>query len=172
MRRKRTGPRIRLEDPIELDDPDLTGSDARPESMTSREETKRLTKTDVETAWDAFARQLIKETLVDAGLGYGDLTQQLAELGLPLTQAVVCRRVNRGHFSGGFFLLCMQALQATRIDFEGERRGVVRIDPAVTDSGTSTGANPKRNELSMDDMAMRWGIKAAAPRQNSKKKKR
>ena len=158
MKKKRTGPQIRLDDPIELEDSTVNEAHDEAESVTDRRATKGQTKATVERAWDAFARQLVKEALVDEGLGYGDLTRGLAKLGLTLTQKAVCRRVSRGHFSGGFFLLCMQALQVTRIDFYDERSGAACVGAEKTVPGANKNQKPARKEISAQSVIMGWDV--------------
>ena len=169
IKKKRTGPPIRLDDSIELEDPTTNEAYENAESPTDRRATKRATKTIVDMAWDAFARQLVKEALVDESLGYGDLARRLAKFGLTLTQKVVCRRVSRGHFSGGFFLLCMQALQVTRIDFYGERSGAAKVGAEITVPDAYKNQKPARKEISAQSVIMGWAAEESSPHRSPKK---
>lgn len=158
MEKKRVGRKIKVSESI-----DETEAQDEYASASGSLDAASNTKSIVERSWDSFARQLIQETLVDANLGFRELTLALNDLGLPFTQKAVCRRVSRGHFSGGFFLLCMQALQVVRIDFDGERHGVTRTENQAAELESDSLRRPKSDAVSTESIVLGWSGKKAFP---------
>jgi hypothetical protein len=73
--------------------------------------------------WDGFAKSLIKETMERDGLGYQELSSRLEKLNVKIPPAILNRRINRGKFSAGFFLACLEALDVKAVKFEYECKG-------------------------------------------------
>lgn len=79
--------------------------------------------------WQEFARFLILDAIAQRGLTYRQLSELLSAKGVEVTPKTLSRRINRGTFDAGFFLMCLDALGATRIDFEAEMLGDVVLKP-------------------------------------------
>jgi len=75
--------------------------------------------------WQDFARELLQDAVAQLGLNARELAERLGEKGLEIAPKVLSRRINRGTFDAGFFLQCLSALGAERVEFEGERVGDV-----------------------------------------------
>lgn len=70
--------------------------------------------------WQELARFLIQDAIAQRSLTYKQLSELLSAKNLKVAPKTLSRRINRGTFDAGFFLMCLDALGATRIDFEAE----------------------------------------------------
>jgi signal recognition particle GTPase len=60
----------------------------------------------------------MKAELRLSGLGYGELVEHLAKLGVQDTYKGVANKITRGRFTFAFFLQCMKALDKDGIKFD------------------------------------------------------
>jgi len=61
--------------------------------------------------WGFQAILLVKRGMEARGWGYQELSEALRPLGIKRSAAVINRRINRGNFSAGFLLACLEALK-------------------------------------------------------------
>ena len=83
--------------------------------------------------WDGFAKYLVKATMDKAGVCYPDLSSRLEKLGVKIKPGALNRKINRGRFSAGFFLACLEALDVEAVEFEYECTGETVVRPTGTD---------------------------------------
>lgn len=62
--------------------------------------------------WQTLATNIIKAELARRGVGYNDLQQKLASIGINETANSINVKINRGSFSFIFFLQIMKAINA------------------------------------------------------------
>ena len=93
----------------------------------------RLVETEEVKQWGLFACELIKQSLLEQGLGYRDLSVRLTMMELSITPEAVNRRINRGNISASFLLMCFRVLGITRIDFRDERLATTRFQHMKTE---------------------------------------
>lgn len=60
--------------------------------------------------WSLVASTTLKAELARANIGYEELTEKLAKIGVDETYKAVASKINRGSFSFSFFMQCMEAL--------------------------------------------------------------
>ena len=60
--------------------------------------------------WNRVASSTLKAELARACIGYEELTERLAAIGIQETYKAVAAKINRGSFSFAFFAQCMKAL--------------------------------------------------------------
>ncbi|MCY1219129.1 hypothetical protein D9M68_374100 [compost metagenome] len=60
--------------------------------------------------WNRYASNLLKAELARAGIGYDELIQRLAGIGVQEGYKGLAAKINRGTFSLVFFAQCMAAL--------------------------------------------------------------
>lgn len=60
--------------------------------------------------WNKIASSTLKAELARASIGYEELTERLAKIGIEETYKAVAAKINRGSFSFAFFAQCMKAL--------------------------------------------------------------
>lgn len=60
--------------------------------------------------WNRRATNLLKAELALAGLGYDELIERLAAVGVYESYKGLTNKINRGAFTFAFFLQCMKAL--------------------------------------------------------------
>jgi len=65
--------------------------------------------------WNRYARNLLKSELARAGIGYEELIQRLAGIGVHEGYKGLAAKINRGTFSLVFFAQCMTALDVKTI---------------------------------------------------------
>lgn len=63
-----------------------------------------------ELDWNRVASSTLKAELARASIGYEELTERLAAIGIKETYKAVAAKINRGSFSFAFFAQCMKAL--------------------------------------------------------------
>ncbi|MDD5272365.1 MAG: DUF6471 domain-containing protein [Methylovulum sp.] len=63
-----------------------------------------------ELDWNKVASGTLKAELARASIGYEELTERLAAIGIEETYKAVAAKINRGSFSFAFFVQCMKAL--------------------------------------------------------------
>jgi len=63
-----------------------------------------------EQDWNKVASCTLKAELARASIGYEELTERLAAIGIEETYKAVAAKINRGSFSFAFFAQCMKAL--------------------------------------------------------------
>ena len=66
-------------------------------------------------AYEAKAKGLLKAELKRRGLGYRDLSDRLAEIGIRETERNLANKISRGGFSAAFFVQCLTALGVTAL---------------------------------------------------------
>ena len=55
------------------------------------------------------------------GLRFRELSERLAAMGVAMKPPAVNRRINRGNFTAGFFLMCLEAMEA-RFEVSAEQQ--------------------------------------------------
>lgn len=65
-----------------------------------------------EELWGQQVSLLLKQVMDSRGWGFRQLSEQLATMGIDMTAPTVNRRINRGNFSAGFLLMCLEAMEA------------------------------------------------------------
>ena len=80
-----------------------------------------------EDLWQVMACELLQDAIAQRELSIRQFAQLLAERGVEIETKTLRRRINRGSFDTGFFLMCLTALGAERIEFEGERIADVKL---------------------------------------------
>lgn len=83
----------------------------RPISLTSRQGSAKTESVAMEE-WGLEACQMVKRAMRERGWGYQELSDALQPLGIKRSATVLNRRINRGNFSAGFLLACLEVLQA------------------------------------------------------------
>jgi len=68
--------------------------------------------------WAEKAANKLKAELQLSGVGYGELVERLAELGIRDTYKGVANKIARGRFTFAFFLQCMKALDKDGVKFD------------------------------------------------------
>lgn len=64
----------------------------------------------LELDWNKVASSTLKAELARASIGYEELTERLAKIGIEESYKAVAAKINRGSFSFAFFAQCMRAL--------------------------------------------------------------
>lgn len=82
--------------------------------------------------WQEFARDLLQDAVAQRVLNARQLSELLAERGVEIEPKALSRRINRGSFDAGFFLMCLTALGAVKVDIQGERLADVQLQPERT----------------------------------------
>lgn len=77
------------------------------------EEPATEVKTDL---WQRFAREVLQDAVAQRAMNSRELAELLSEYGVDVEPKTLSRRINRGTFDAGFFLLCLAALGAERVD--------------------------------------------------------
>lgn len=70
------------------------------------------------TDWQKLATTTIKVELTKANLGYEELVQRLAAMGIKESYTGIAAKINRGTFSFMFFMQCMKAINKNQITVE------------------------------------------------------
>ncbi len=60
--------------------------------------------------WNRFATNTLKAELARAGIGYEELINRLAAIGVQESYGGIANKINRGAFTFAFFAQCMEAL--------------------------------------------------------------
>lgn len=83
----------------------------RPISLTSKQGSAKTEAVAMEE-WGLEASLMVKRAMRERDWGYHELSDALQPLGIKRSAAVLNRRINRGNFSAGFLLACLEVLQA------------------------------------------------------------
>lgn len=86
----------------------------RPITATHRQQVVP-TESQANKDWGESAEVLLKQQMFALGWRYADLARALAELGIRRSPEVLNRRINRGDFSAGFFLACLEVMRVELI---------------------------------------------------------
>lgn len=62
--------------------------------------------------WQAKAKGILKGELKRRGVGYRDLADKLAALGVKETEQNIANKISRGGFTAVFFVQCLTAIGA------------------------------------------------------------
>lgn len=112
------------------------GKPGRPMMVANR---VRAEKTELQAteAWGAEASLLLRRVMNNRGWGYQELAEALQDIGSMQSAAVINRRINRGNFSAGFFLMCLQALGVANLEILKERLGLALMSPGNSEQKDS-----------------------------------
>lgn len=66
----------------------------------------------METDWQAHVKGILKAELKRRNVGYKELADRLAELGIRETETNIRTKISRGGFSAVFFVQCLIAIGA------------------------------------------------------------
>lgn len=72
----------------------------------------------MDTDWHKLATTTIKVELTKANIGYEELVQRLAAIGVRETYTGISAKINRGTFSFMFFVQCMKAINKNTVTFD------------------------------------------------------
>lgn len=72
----------------------------------------------MDTDWHKLATTTIKVELTKANIGYEELVQRLAAMGLQESYTGIAAKINRGTFSFMFFMQCMKAINKNSVTFD------------------------------------------------------
>ncbi len=64
----------------------------------------------VTVEYEDKARKLLKDALVKEGWTHGQLSEALAEIGVPISNVAITNKISRGGYSAAFLLQCMDVL--------------------------------------------------------------
>lgn len=84
--------------------------------------------------WGERAKVILKAQLVDADVGYEELSRRLKGIGTVESAAVINRKINRGTFAAEFFLQCLAVLKVDVLRLEEE--GSALVAPPVPVMGS------------------------------------
>lgn len=70
--------------------------------------------------WQAKARNLLKGQIKLHGVGYADLVERLARLGVKETEQNIANKLSRGGFSAVFMLQVLEAIGCKRVTISEE----------------------------------------------------
>lgn len=91
---------------------------------------------------------LIKTAMTDLSWGYRELAEGLeAEFGVKISTVALNRRINRGNFSAGFLLMCLNVLKV----------------PLVGKQPTAKTAPVKKRGTPLEEILGGWGGGKSAP---------
>jgi hypothetical protein len=65
--------------------------------------------------YEEKVKNLLKAELKRRGIGYRELAEKLATLGIPETERNLANKISRGGFSAAFLVQCMEAIGAAEI---------------------------------------------------------
>lgn len=88
-----------------------------------------LRNADVSDTWQEFARYLLQDAVAQRELNSREFSELLSSIGVEIAPKALSRRINRGTFDAGFFLMCLAALGMTKLEIQGERLGDVVLVP-------------------------------------------
>ncbi len=91
--------------------------------------------------WGQQASVLLKGVMESRGWGFRQLSEQLATVGADMTAPAINRRINRGNFTAGFLLMCLEAMGAkleVRSDDPKADPRPYRKDPTTAKTGVET----------------------------------
>lgn len=60
--------------------------------------------------YEEKAKNLLKAELKRRGIGYRELSEKLATIGVHETERNLANKISRGGFSGAFFIQCLEAI--------------------------------------------------------------
>ena len=72
----------------------------------------------MDTDWHKLAITTIKVELTKANIGYEELVQRLAAMGIQESYTGIAAKINRGTFSFMFFMQCMKAINKNTITLD------------------------------------------------------
>ncbi|WP_169167969.1 DUF6471 domain-containing protein [Acidovorax sp. SRB_24] len=79
--------------------------------------------------WQRFAREVLQDAVAQRAMNSRELAELLSEYGVEVEPKTLSRRINRGTFDAGFFLLCLSALGAEKVDILGDGLVEVHVKP-------------------------------------------
>lgn len=83
---------------------------------------------ELDDPWKEFARRVLLDAAAIRGLSTArQLADVLAEHGVVIAPRTLARRISRGSFDAGFFLMFLQALGVSQIAFQGQQSADVEI---------------------------------------------
>jgi hypothetical protein len=65
---------------------------------------------EVTVKFEAKARTLLKETLLDEEMSHAELSRALTEIGVPISEAAITNKISRGGYSAAFLFQCMDVM--------------------------------------------------------------
>nr|WP_315494207.1 DUF6471 domain-containing protein [uncultured Rhodoferax sp.] len=84
---------------------------------------------ELDDPWQEFARTILLDAAAMRGLSTArQLSDVLAEQGMVIAPRTLARRISRGSFDAGFFLMFLQALGVSQIAFEGQQLADVAME--------------------------------------------
>ena len=100
---------------------------------------------------------MLKEAMEHRGWRFRELSDGLASLGVVMAPAAVNRRVNRGNFSAGFLLMCLEALQA-EVDIQWREWSDT---PSTPKTLPRTSGRKKKPVEALEDIVGGWSANRA-----------
>jgi len=68
--------------------------------------------------WNINAKRVLRTEIVRRGITYRALSEMLEKIGVKETERSIQGKIARGTFSFAFFLQCMKAMGAKKVDLE------------------------------------------------------
>lgn len=68
--------------------------------------------------WNINAKRVLRTEIVRRGITYRVLSEMLEKIGVKETERSIQGKIARGTFSFAFFLQCMKAMGAKKVDLE------------------------------------------------------
>jgi hypothetical protein len=68
-----------------------------------------------ESEWQAKVKGLLKSELKRKNVGYRELAERLASLGVHDSERNIANKISRGSFTAVFFLQCLEAIGASSL---------------------------------------------------------
>ncbi|BBK40677.1 hypothetical protein STVA_06970 [Allostella vacuolata] len=70
--------------------------------------------------WGARVKGILKAELKRRNMGYRELAEKLAALGVQESERNIANKISRGGFSAVFFVQCLVAIGAQVVRFDGD----------------------------------------------------
>lgn len=68
--------------------------------------------------WTPRVKNLLKAELKRRGVNYRELAEKLTAMGIPESERNIANKIARGGFTAAFFVQCLTAIGAKKIDLE------------------------------------------------------
>jgi hypothetical protein len=89
---------------------------AKPSDMMVNNPIMRCAVSEID--WTARTKNLLKAELKRKGVSYADLARRLGAIGVIDSERNIANKIARGSFTAVFFLQCLTAIDAKKLDLE------------------------------------------------------
>ena len=104
--------------------------------------------------WGEQAIYLLVKAMDSKDWTYRQLSEQLACMGVDMSPPAINRRINRGNFTAGFLLMCLEAM-GTRFEVYPEDGSPQSVQP----KGAGKTAKPQKPVDALEAIFDGWGAK-------------